>query len=165
MSTGYQLTSGSSVIRLVDGASIPNSPTNIDWQEYQAWLALGHTPVPVEVPVASLQQLAVQAMYAGYQITLSGSIVLAATLFPVDPVTQQELMAVMETISQTGAFANGATSFQMEDSQKNWHTFNVSQYKAVAIAIDNYVTTLTLIYSGNPSAPASLPSNSITLAV
>lgn len=32
------------VIRQVDNADIPNSTSNLDWQEYLAWKALGNTP-------------------------------------------------------------------------------------------------------------------------
>lgn len=44
----YRLTSSlsGSVVRVSDGASIPPDPANHDWRDYQAWLALGHTPDP-----------------------------------------------------------------------------------------------------------------------
>jgi hypothetical protein len=40
----YQLTNGTSVIRLDDGAFVPADPDNRDWQAYQAWLAAGNVP-------------------------------------------------------------------------------------------------------------------------
>ena len=36
------------ILRLPDLASIPNDPTNTDWQAYQEWLAQGNTPLPPE---------------------------------------------------------------------------------------------------------------------
>lgn len=43
----YQLTNNPNIVkRIADHAFIPNDSANRDWQEYQAWLAQGNTPLP-----------------------------------------------------------------------------------------------------------------------
>jgi hypothetical protein len=51
----YQLIRTSGVIRLSDGASIPQDQGNRDWREYLDWVAAGNTPLPAtaQVDVAS----------------------------------------------------------------------------------------------------------------
>jgi len=47
----YQLTQSDTILRLADNAFIPQDPANIDYKEYQDWLAEGNTPEPApELP-------------------------------------------------------------------------------------------------------------------
>lgn len=49
----FKLTNSTGIIRTTDGAIIPNSPANVDYQDYLEWLALGNTPEPyVESPAS-----------------------------------------------------------------------------------------------------------------
>jgi hypothetical protein len=46
----YQLTTSTSIIRLSDGAFIPNDPANRDYQEYLEWISQGNQPLPYVPP-------------------------------------------------------------------------------------------------------------------
>jgi hypothetical protein len=46
----YQLTTGTSIIRVDDAACIPPDPANTDYQTYLAWLDDGNTPEPAPAP-------------------------------------------------------------------------------------------------------------------
>jgi hypothetical protein len=46
----YQLTTSTSIIRLSDGAIIPNDPGNRDYRDYLDWLEAGNTPEPAPAP-------------------------------------------------------------------------------------------------------------------
>ena len=116
-------------------------------------------------PSLTLAQQAVIALSAGVTISLSGTMTLAATAFPIDANTQQKIGAVVTTLLATGAFPGGATTYPMKDAAGSWHTFTETQYKTVAGAIAAYVASLTLIVDGNPTNAADLPSSTISLTV
>ena len=122
------------------------------------------TPPPPPPP-PTLAQQAFVASGAGLTITLAGTLTLAATLFPSDQDTQIKLGAVITTVTATGAFPGGGTSYPMKDAAGTWHTFTVSQYEIVAGAIATYVAALDLIADGNPANATALPAASVSLTV
>jgi hypothetical protein len=53
----YQLTKNlNEIIRLSDGATIPNAP-NGDWQAYEQWLADGNVPLPAEPLSVAIREI------------------------------------------------------------------------------------------------------------
>jgi len=136
---------------------------DVGWAATQNAGAWSFTAPPA--PSLTLFQQALAALTQGLTVTLSGTITLGATIFPIDPTTQQKLAAVVTTLVATGAFPGGAESYPMKDATGAWHTFTVSQYKLVAGAIASYVAALTLIVDGNPTNVTALPTATVTLSV
>jgi hypothetical protein len=46
----YQLAEHNTVHRLSDNAYIPKDDRNVDYQQYQQWLAAGNAPLPAPAP-------------------------------------------------------------------------------------------------------------------
>jgi hypothetical protein len=60
----YQLTSGSTILRLVDNAFIPSDPRNRDYVEYLAWVNAGNTPEPAPIPEPAPEPTAAEKLAA-----------------------------------------------------------------------------------------------------
>ncbi len=82
----YKLTNTDSVIRLSDGAWIPNDPANTDRAAFAAWLAAGNTPEPADpiVPVVPQSVTPRQARLALLQIGKLDAVSAALAAIP-DP--------------------------------------------------------------------------------
>lgn len=61
MANDYKIIVGG-VLRISDGASIPNDPANRDWREYRDWLARGNTPLPVDPEPPRQKRLTAEAL-------------------------------------------------------------------------------------------------------
>ncbi len=138
--------------------------TQAQAEDPSAWLVKDSAIAQAPAPVLTLAQQAAAASVAGLSIALSGTMTLAATLFPTDPVTQIKL-ANMASMASRGVLPLGATAYPMIDSAGAWHQFTAAQYQAVAGAIAAYVAACDLIAAGNPLGVTVLPSNSITITV
>ena len=58
----YQLTINECIIRLSDGACIPQDESNTDYQTYLQWKAEGNEPLPIEFTELIIEQNAVSAI-------------------------------------------------------------------------------------------------------
>jgi len=131
----------------------------------QGWsYAGGIFTAPLAPAGPTLAQQAAAAINAGLTLTLSGSLTLAATLFPTDPTTTSKI-SDMAAMAARGVLPLGATDYPMKDSAGTWRHFTAAQYQAVAGAIAAYAGALNLIADGNPLGATTLPPASATVAL
>lgn len=115
-------------------------------------------------PVLTLEQQAQNLINEGLTITLTGSLTLTAT-FRTNANAQKLISAVLNVVSATGSFPEGAATHPLQDKNGNWHPLTIPQYKAVSGAITTYVALMQLISQGNPLNAKALPASTINLPV
>lgn len=57
----YQNNYWGHIVRVSDGATIPNDPRNIDYQEFESWLDAGNTVAPYVPPLPTWADIQAQA--------------------------------------------------------------------------------------------------------
>jgi hypothetical protein len=157
----YRLTSGSSVIRVADSATIPADPANTDWQAYQAWLAAGNTPDPVlTVQLTPAQQAAALLASGTVQVNSTATPALSGT-YAIDPLSRGNIIAVQTSINAGLGLPGGGSTFSYLDAAGAAHAFGATDFTHFATAIRDYVYALTQVASGGsntlPATPLTIP--------
>lgn len=103
----YRLTLSTTVFREADSAYIPADPSNLDWQQYQEWLAAGNTPDPYVLPPVN---------------TITNS----------QLARQLDAIGKLETVEQLVAAAGGLTQKLWNSAA----TFNISDPMVTGLALN-----------------------------
>lgn len=112
----YRLTETDYVIRIADGASVPNDPSNRDRAEYEAWLEAGGVPEPYVAPPISVPQSISDRQFF-QQLSIAGSITQADALASNAAVIPSPLLTIIDAMPAEQQFAakmlvSGATVFE-----------------------------------------------------
>jgi hypothetical protein len=139
----YQLTTGAAVLRLDDGANIPDDPRNVDWQAYQTWLAAGNVPLPAPGPTSAQQAVATfgALMATGVTIASVATPALNGT-YAIDAVMQQRIQAIVDGINSGKGLPHGATTIAWPDTVGARHNFAAADFLNFAAAVRDYVFDL-----------------------
>lgn len=166
--TAYSLTANFNIVRRnLDGAFIPNDPSNQDWIIYQNWVNGGGRADPY-VPVSDTpQQKFNTALAAGMNTvwTISGSPDGSLNgLYAIDPQTQFNITAETVTILTSGAFATGGTTRFWLNMAGVPMPMNIAQFQAFALAVSAYVNALYgILAEQQAGVNVQYPSNQVTI--
>lgn len=83
----YRLIETDIVVRVGDGAFIPNDPANRDRLEYEAWLAAGNTPDPYVPPAPSRREVLKSVVVR--RLNDAGKLLAARAALEADPLSHE----------------------------------------------------------------------------
>jgi hypothetical protein len=144
--------------------TLPSGATACTTGQAAAWqfsTLVSGAIVAGSAPAPGLTQQAAGLLAGGLAITSTATTALSAT-YPVDPVSQQKLLAVQSVLSVTGSFPGGASTWPVKDAAGAWHVCTAAQFTAIAVAIAAFVAPCDLIMDGHTGI--SLPATSATIA-
>lgn len=96
----YKLTNSTYIVRVADGASIPQDPANSDYAIYLQWVADGNTPEPYVEPPLTPEQQREQAKAARQQAVERIKVTTAAgNTFDGDEVSQTRMDRAITVLS------------------------------------------------------------------
>ena len=148
------------VVRDADQAHIPNSPTNVDYQHYQAWLDAGNTPTPVPPPSKAKQ--ATDWLAGGLTVQFTSNTNLSGTYACVAPANHNINAIATSVAFDSSALPGGGTTVMISDLAGVVHQFDKASFKLLLRAIRDFVYGAQLYVMGQ--AP-SLPSNSVSKSI
>lgn len=124
---------GNSVIRLADGASIPNDPGNTDWAAYKAWCAKGNTAQPEFGPEYIAAQRRTAIADRRYKAEIAGISVGGVAVYT-DRTTQNKLTATAFRASRDPSY-----TVDWKTLDGSFVTLNAELILHIADAVGDYV--------------------------
>lgn len=140
----YRLTSGASVVR-ADGAVIPDDPGNADRQRYDAWLAEGNTPEPVEL--AALKDAKRMAVETAFADAVAAGMSYAGKVLQIDDASRQNIAAVATRaigVVQSIAGMTWPPGFAWRMADNSYLTISAAAFLAMGQAAADRYTALIL---------------------
>lgn len=132
----YRLTTSNSVIRLSDSACIPFDPRNTDYQAYQAWLALGNTPQPIDPPTLAEKTAQIDAQR---DAKLMLGVAWGTHIWRTDDVFQAQITSLIAAFTNGIIPAAATVNVRTMDATPVSVAMTLADLKALAGAVLQYV--------------------------
>lgn len=131
----YKLATNS-IIRMADGAYIPLDPRNADYRAYQAWLALGNTPQPIDPPTLAEKTAQIDAQR---DAKLMLGVAWNAHIWRTDDVFQAQLTSLIAAFTNGIIPAAATVNVRTMDATPVSVAMTLTDLKALAGTVLTYV--------------------------